>query len=125
MKAFANRAMAGLLIAVCCSFLASPATYSAAPAYPGWAAAVVPVYPNMLPSGNFIIPTMYNIATTDSFPTVVAWYKSRVQGAWTDSEGGHTWSVKTGGVRIQVSENYFDDSGNQKPGTRVAITKVR
>jgi hypothetical protein len=55
--------------------------------------------------------------------TVVAWYKSRVHGAWSESEGGNTWSVKSGGLRIQISRNYYDDSGTEKPGTRVALTR--
>jgi len=66
---------------------------------------------------------MYGIATTDPFTTVVAWYKARVHGAWSASEGGNTWTVKTGGLRIQISANFYDDSCNEKPGTRVALTK--
>ena len=96
---------------------------SAAPSYPDWAAAVVPAYPHALPSSGPVIPTMYGIATTDPIPTVVAWYKSRVHGAWSGSEGGNTWSVKSGGLRIQISKNYYDDSGEEKPGTRVALTR--
>lgn len=96
---------------------------SAAPSYPDWAAAVVPAYPHALPSSGPVIPTMYAIATTDPMPTVVAWYKSRVHGAWSRSEGGNTWSVKSGGLRIQISKNYYDDSGEEKPGTRVALTR--
>ena len=95
----------------------------AAPSYPDWAAVVVPAYPHALPSSGPVIPTMYGIATTDPMPTVVAWYKSRVHGAWSGSEGGNTWSVKSGGLRIQISKNYFDDSGEEKPGTRVALTR--
>lgn len=96
----------------------------AAPSYPDWAAAVVQPYPNCLPelSGQ-VVPTMYGIATADSMPAVVAWYKARVKGAWSQSEGGDTWSVKSGGVRIQISRNFYDDSGNEKPGTRVALTR--
>jgi hypothetical protein len=71
---------------------------SAAPAYPDWAAAVVPAYPHALPSSGPITPNLYGIATTDHMPTVVAWYKSRVHGAWSESEGGNTWSLKSGGV---------------------------
>jgi hypothetical protein len=97
-----------------------------APSYPTWAAAVVQPYPNCLPGlSGPVIPTMYGIATPDSLPTVVAWYKSRVHGAWAGSEGGNTWSVKSGGVRIQISRNFYDDSGNEKPGTRVALTRYR
>lgn len=124
MKGFINRASTGLLIAVCCWFLAAHPAQSDTSSYPGWAAAVVPVYPNSLPRSGLIVATMYAVATTDSFQTVVAWYKSRVKGAWSEAEGGATWSVKTGGIRIHISANYFDDAGNEKPGTRVAITKV-
>jgi hypothetical protein len=68
---------------------------SAAPSYPDWAAAVVPRYPHVLPSSGPVTPKLYGIATTDHMPTVVAWYKSRVHGAWSESEGGNTWSVKS------------------------------
>ena len=95
----------------------------AAPAYPEWAAAVVSAYPHCLPSSGPIAPTLYGVATTDRFATVVAWYKSRVHGAWSESEGGNTWSVKSGGVRIQISANFYDQSGEEKPGTRVALTR--
>jgi hypothetical protein len=95
----------------------------AASSYPDWAAAVVPAYPHALPSSGPVTPTLYGIATTDRIPTVVAWYKSRVHGAWSGSEGGNTWSVKSGGLRIQISANYYDDSGAEKPGTRVALTR--
>ena len=95
----------------------------AAPSYPDWAAAVVPAYPHALPSSGPVIPTMYGIATTDSLPVVVAWYKARVHGAWTGREGGNTWSVKSSGLRIQISRNFYDHSGNEKPGTRVALTR--
>jgi len=125
MKGFLTRAMAGLIIAVCCNLLAPHSAQSAATSYPGWATTVVPAYPNTLPSSGLITPNLYGIATTDPFQTVVAWYKSRVHGAWEESEGGRTWSVKSGGVRIQISANFFDESGNEKPGTRVAITKAR
>ncbi|HZR66712.1 MAG TPA: hypothetical protein VFA85_16340 [Terriglobales bacterium] len=96
---------------------------SAAPSYPDWAAAVVPAYPHALPSSGPVTPTLYGIETTDSTPAVVAWYKARVKGAWSSSEGGDTWSIKSGGVRIQISRNFYDDSGNEKPGTRVALTR--
>lgn len=98
-----------------------------APSYPAWAAAVVPAYPNARPWSSPIAARvqskMYGLATTDPMPTVVAWYKARVKGAWSESEGGDTWSVKSGGVRIQISRNFYDDSGNEKPGTRVALTR--
>ncbi len=96
---------------------------SAAPSYPDWAAAVVPAYPHCLPSSGPIGPTLYGIATTDRFATVVGWYKARVHGAWSGSEGGNTWSVKSGGLRIQISANYYDESAAEKPGTRVAFTR--
>ncbi len=100
---------------------------NAAPSYPDWAAAVVPAYPNARPWSSPIAARvqskMYGLATTDLLPTVVAWYKARVHGAWSESEGGNTWSVKSGGVRIQISRNIYDDSGNEKPGTRVALTR--
>lgn len=96
---------------------------SAAPSYPDWAAAVVSAYPHVLPSSGPITPKLYGIATTDNLATVVAWYKSRVHGAWSESEGGNTWSVKSGGVRIQISANFYDESGEEKPGTRVALTR--
>ncbi len=100
---------------------------SAAPPYPEWAAAVVPVYPHARPWSSPIAARvqskMYGLATTDQFSTVVAWYKARVHGAWSESEGGTTWSVKSGGVRIQISANYYDESGEEKPGTRVALTR--
>lgn len=96
-----------------------------APSYPNWAAAVVPAYPNCLLSSGPVIPTMYGIATTDSIAAVVAWYKARVKGAWSSSEGGNTWSVKSRGVRIQISKNYYDDENNEKAGTRVALTRYR
>jgi len=115
--------IAALILFVCSGFVASHAADSAAPSYPAWAAVVVPAYPHVNPSSGLITPNLYGIATTDPMPTVVAWYKSRVHGAWTESEGGNTWSVKSGGVRIQISANYYDDSGNEKPGTRVALTR--
>ena len=100
---------------------------STAPAYPEWAAAVVPAYPHARPWSSPIAARvqskMYGLATTDLLPTVVAWYKARVKGAWSSSEGGNTWSVKSGGVRIQISRNLYDDSGNEKPGTRIALTR--
>jgi len=100
---------------------------NAAPSYPNWAAAVVPAYPHARPWSSPIAARvqskMYGLATTDLMPTVVAWYKARVHGAWSESEGGNTWSVKSGGVRIQVSANYYDDSGEEKPGTRIALTR--
>ncbi len=96
---------------------------SAAPSYPDWATAVVPAYPHALPSSGPVTPTLYGIATTDRMPTVVAWYKSRVHGAWSGSEGGNTWSVKSRGLRIQISANYYDESGAEKPGTRIALTR--
>ena len=133
-----NGAIPGLIIIVACfgfagsspvsggtgnsTAVSAHAAEGAAPSYPGWAAAVVPAYPHCLPSSGPVTRNIYGIATADSFPTVVAWYKSRVHSAWEQSEGGNTWSVKSGGVRIQVSANYYDDSGNEKPGTRVAIT---
>lgn len=99
----------------------------AAPPYPNWAAAVVPAYPHARPWSSPIAARvqskMYGLATTDLMPTVVAWYKARVHGAWSESEGGNTWSVKSGGVRIQISANIFDESGKQKPGTRIALTR--
>ena len=95
----------------------------AASSYPDWAAAVVPAYPHALPSSGLITPKMYGIATTDPLATVVAWYKSRVHSTWSESEGGNTWSVKSGGLRIQISANYYDDSGAEKPGTRIALTR--
>jgi hypothetical protein len=99
----------------------------ASPSYPDWAAAVVPAYPHARPWDSPIAARvqskMYGLATTDLMPTVVAWYKARVHGAWSESEGGNTWSVKSGGVRIQISRNFYDDSGNEKPGTRVALTR--
>ena len=101
----------------------APAAESAAPSYPDWAAAVVPAYPHVLLSSGPITPNLYGIATADHMPTVVAWYKSRVHGAWSESEGGNTWSLKSGGVRIQISANFSDESGEEKPGTRVALTR--
>ena len=98
---------------------------SAAPSYPDWAAAVVPAYPHALPSSGPVTPKLYEIATTDRMPTVVAWYKSRVNGKWSESEGGNTWSVKSRGLRIQISANYYDESAQEKPGTRVALTRYR
>ncbi len=118
-----NRAIAGLIVLACCGFVSSRAADSAAPSYPDWASAVVPAYPHVLPSSGPITPKLYGIATTDPMPTVVAWYKSRVHGAWAESEGGNTWSVKSGGVRIQISANYYDESAKEKPGTRVALTR--
>ena len=103
--------------------LAPRSAKNAAPSYPDWAAAVVPVYPHALPSSGLITPKLYGIATTDAFSTVVAWYKARVHGAWSESEGGNTWSVKSSGLRIQISKNYYDESAEEKPGTRVALTK--
>lgn len=100
---------------------------SATTSYPDWAAAVVPAYPHARPWSSPIAARvqskMCGLATTDLMPTVVAWYKARVHGAWSESEGGNTWSVKSGGVRIQISRNLYDDSGNEKPGTRVALTR--
>lgn len=96
---------------------------SAAPSYPDWAASVVALYPHVLPSSGLITPKTYAIATTDKMPTVVAWYKSRVHGAWSESEGGNTWSLKSRGVWIQISANYYDESAEEKPGTRVALTR--
>jgi len=100
---------------------------SAAPSYPDWAAAVVPAYPHARPWSSSIAARvqskMYGLATTDPMPTVVAWYKARVHAAWSESEGGNTWSVKSGGLRIQISANYYDQSGEEKPGTRIALTR--
>ena len=113
-----------LVLAAFLSFgpFARPAD-SAAPSYPDWAAVVVPAYPHLLPSSGLVTPKTYGIATTDHMSTVVAWYKSRVDGAWSESEGGNTWSVKSHGVWIQISANYYDESGEEKPGTRVALTR--
>jgi len=84
------------------------AAYSAAPSYPDWAAAVVPAYAHARPWSSPIAARvqwkMYGLATTDLMPTVVAWYKARVHGAWSESEGGNTWSVKSGGVRSRFQE---------------------
>ncbi len=137
-----NGAIPGLIIVVCCGFagcnpvsvgagnstaVSTRAEDSAAPSYPDWAAAVVPAYPNARPWSSPIAARvqskMYGLATTDKMPTVVAWYKSRVHGAWSESEGGNTWTVKTSGVRIQISANIFDESGKQRPGTRIALTR--
>ena len=100
---------------------------SAAPSYPDWAAAVVPAYPHARPWSSPIAARvqskMYGLATTDLMPAVVAWYKARAHGAWSESEGGNTWSVESGGVRIQISRTFYDDSGNEQPGTRVALTR--
>jgi hypothetical protein len=96
---------------------------SAAPSYPEWAAGIVPAYPHALPSSGLLTPKLYGIATTDHLSTVVAWYKARVHGAWSESEGGNTWSVKSRGLRIQISANFYDESGEEKPGTRVALTR--
>lgn len=96
---------------------------SPASSYPDWAASVVALYPHVLPSSGLVTPKTYAIATTDPMLTVVAWYKSRVHGAWSESEGGDTWSVKSGGVWIQISKNYYDESAEEKPGTRVALTR--
>jgi len=106
------------------TIISMSANDSAASSYPDWAAAVVPVYPNALPSSGLITPKLYGISTTDALPKVVEWYKSRVHGEWTETEGGDTWSIKTGGLRIQISKNFYDDSGNEKPGTRIALTKA-
>ena len=99
----------------------------AAPSYPDWAAAVVPAYPHgrswSSPIAARVQSKMYGLATTDLMPTVVAWYKSRVHGAWSESEGGNTWSVKSRGLRIQISANYYDESGKERPGTRIALTR--
>jgi hypothetical protein len=102
--------------------LTARAADSAAPSYPAWAAAVVPAYPHCLPSSGPVTPNIYGIATTDRIQIVVAWYKSRVHGAWSASEGGNTWSVKSGGVLIQISANFYDDSGKEQSGTRIALT---
>jgi len=98
---------------------------SAGPSYPDWAAAVVPAYPHVLPSSGPITPNIYGIATTDQLSAVVVWYKARVHGAWSESEGGNTWSVESRGLRIQISANYYEESGEEKPGTRVALTRDR
>ncbi len=107
--------------------LTGHAADNAAPSYPSWAGAVVPVYPHARPwsspIGARVQSKMYGLVTTDQMPDVVAWYKLRVHGAWSESEGGNSWSVKSGGVRIQISKNYYDDSGEEKPGTRVALTR--
>ena len=120
-----TRAIPALIFIACCGFTCmNPLSAgAAAPAYPAWAVAVVPAYPNALPSSRLVVPKMYGIETTDSFATVVAWYKSRVHGAWSASEGGNTWTIKSNGLRIQISANYLDDSGKEKPGTRIALTK--
>ena len=97
----------------------------AAPSYPDWAAAVVAAYPNALPSSGPVAPNIYGIATTDALATVVAWYKSRVHGDWKSTEGGDSWSVKAGDVRIQISKNIDEDSGKEKPGTRIGLYKYR
>jgi hypothetical protein len=112
-----------LLLLVMGQAATARAADSGAPSYPDWAAAVVPAYPHVLPSSGPVTSKLYGIATTDHMPTVVAWYKSRVHGAWSESEGGNTWSVKSGGVRIQISANFYDESGKEKPGTRVALTR--
>lgn len=91
--------------------------------YPDWAASVIALYPHVLPLSGLVTPKTYAIATTDKIPTVVAWYKSRVHGAWSESEGGNTWSVKSRGVWIQISANYYDESAEERPGTRVALTR--
>ena len=100
---------------------------SVAPSYPDWAAAVIPAYPHARPWSSPIAARvqskMYGLETTDLLPVVVAWYKARVHGAWSESEGGNTWSVKSRGLRIQISANLYDDSGEEKPGTRVALTR--
>ena len=98
---------------------------SPASSYPDWAASVIALYPHVLPSSGLVTPKTYAIATTDKMPTVVAWYKSRVHGAWSESEGGNTWSVKSRGVWIQISANYYDESAEEKPGTRVALTRYQ
>ena len=133
-----SRALRCLILAVCCGItgcdpvsagaangtvVQAGADDGVARSYPDWAAAVVPAYPHALSSSGPITPKLYGIATTDRMPVVVAWYKSRVPGAWSESEGGNTWSVKSGGVRIQISANFYDDSGAEKPGTRVALTR--
>src|SRR5262245_54306122 len=74
---------------------------TAASSYPDWAASVVPLYPHVLPSSGLLTPKSYGIATTDDFPTVVAWYKARVHDAWSETEGGNTWQVVSRGLRIQ------------------------
>lgn len=112
-----------LLLLVMGLAMTAHAADGAAPSYPEWAAAVVRAYPHALPSSGLVTPTLYGIATTDRMPAVVAWYKSRVHGAWSGSEGGNTWSVKSRGLRIQISANYYDDSGAEKPGTRIALTR--
>lgn len=116
-----------LLLVVVGPAVTAPAADNAAPSYPAWAAAVVPAYPHARPLSSPIAARvqskMYGLATVDQMPVVVAWYKARVHGAWSESEGGNTWSVKSGGVRIQISKNFYDDSGNEKPGTRVALTR--
>jgi hypothetical protein len=104
-----NGAIAGLILVACCGFISSRAADSGAPSYPDWA------QPSYLPA--------LMIATTHPMPTVMAWYKSRVHGAWSESEVGNTWSVKSGGVRIQISANFYDESGKEKPATRVALTR--
>ena len=96
---------------------------SPASSYPDWAATVVALYPHVLSSSGLVTPKTFGIATTDPMPTVVSWYKSRVHGAWSESEGGNTWSVKSRGVWIQISANYYDESAEEKPGTRVALTR--
>jgi hypothetical protein len=116
-------AVVGLIIVACCGLVSLGAADSAAPSYPDWAAGVVTAYPHVLPYSGPITPNIYAIATTDQLQAVVTWYKSRVHGEWTESEGGNTWSVKSGVVRIQISKNYYDESANEKPGTRVALTK--
>jgi hypothetical protein len=73
---------------------------SSARSYPDWAAVVVPAYPHVLPSSGPITPNLYGIATTDHMATVVAWYKSRVHGEWSESEGGIP-----GLLRAAVSES--------------------
>jgi hypothetical protein len=118
-----SRAIPGLIMVACCGLVSMRAADTAAPSYPDWAAAVVPAYPHALPSSGPVTPKLYGIASTDQMPTVVAWYKSRVHGAWSESEGGKTWSVKSGNVRIQISANFYDDSGKEKPGTSVALTR--
>ena len=123
-KQVATAFLALVMLAAFLSFGPSArAADSAAPSYPDWAAAVVPAYPHALATSGRFTPNIYGLATTDQMSTVVAWYKSRVHGEWSGHEGGSTWSVKSRGVRIQISANFYDESGEEKPGTRVALTR--
>jgi hypothetical protein len=82
--------------------------------YPDWATAAVPEYPNVI--DQMLGDDFYQIMSADDAASVLAWYRSRVPGAWATPASPDNWVLPSAkGVRIEIDKIGY---GNQPVGKR-------